>query len=260
MTSGERIEEELPSPAAQEALLRLLVQSAGQRISSAVLDGRTVWIKRYDAEPRPIAKQLHELFSPLMPKSFLRASRRVDRRGMAEREVRKMQAFREAGFEVPALIHRGETVIVLSHVAEIVQHELLRLQPLDPKAHDELLVGAAAALAHAHSAGLCHGRPHTRDMFVSAGRWGFVDFEEEPETVMPLRAAQARDIWLLFMQISARAILEDTEERAFAAYVEAGPTGSLEQLGSLVRFFSPVLPPLAMLKNVALGNDLRRFL
>jgi len=261
MMRGERaVEGGLPSSQIGEALLRLLLLSEEKRISSAILDGRTVWIKRYDAEARHWGKRLHELLSPVMPKSFLRASRRADASGMVDREIRKMEAFRQAGFDVPDLVYRGRTVIVLSHVADIVEHELRRLRSVDPDEHDELLVGAAGALGHVHGAGLCHGRPHPRDMFMSGGRWGFVDFEEEPEAAMPLRAAQGRDIWLLFMQISANAMLQDTEERALAAYAQAGPKGALEQLDSIISFCSPLLPPLGLLENAVLGKDLRRLL
>ncbi|MGG2477507.1 serine/threonine protein phosphatase, partial [Rhizobium sp. BR5] len=34
---------------------------------------------------------------------------------------------------------------------------------------------------------------------------GFMDFEERPQDVMPLATAQARDIWLLFLQVATRA-------------------------------------------------------
>jgi len=256
----EAAESEALTSGAQEALMRVLVSSHDQRVSAALVDGRMVWIKRYDVAQRSLLKRLHRVAEPLLPKSFMRASPRVDASGMVDRELRKMEAFRQAGFQVPELLFRGEKVMVLSHVADIVQNEMGRLWGNDSEAHDNLLVGAAAALAHAHSAGLCHGRPHPRDMFVSAGRWGFLDFEEEPEAVMPLRVAQARDVWLLFMQISAKALLTGTEERAFSAYAAAGPAGSLTCLATIVDFFSPLLLPLAMMEKVALGNDLRRLL
>jgi hypothetical protein len=191
---------------------------------------------------------------------FLRASRVADAQALVERELRKLEAFRQAGIAVPAVVHHGAAVLVLTHVAGIADLELNRLRETDPDAHDALLVGAAAALGRAHSAGLCHGRPHTRDMFLADGRWGFVDFEEEPEAVMPLGAAQARDLWLLFLQISTRALRGGTEGQALAAYFQAGPHGTLAGLQSIIRFFSPLLPPLALVEKVWLGSDGRRLL
>src|SRR5690606_39575859 len=68
-----------------------------------------------------------------------------------------------------------------------------------------MLVEMAGALGRVHARGLCHGRPHPRDLFRTAdGRWGYLDFEEEPEASMPLAAAQAREVWLMFMEIAGR--------------------------------------------------------
>lgn len=250
-----------PPQHAQAELQRLLASGERKRIASAVLNGRRIWIKRYDTERKPLAKRLHELLSPLAPKAFMRASPLVNAQRAVERELRKMEAFRTAGFAVPPLVCSGEAVIVLGHVNGIAAGALLELRETDPQAHDDLLIGTAAALGRVHAAGLCHGRPHVRDMFLEEGRWGFIDFEEEPEAVMPLRTAQARDLWLLFLQISSRALLPETQDKALAAYLANAPAGVLDALLPIVGFFSPLLPPLALLeKMAALGSDGRRIL
>ncbi|PWJ80220.1 lipopolysaccharide kinase (Kdo/WaaP) family protein [Pseudaminobacter salicylatoxidans] len=246
------------SPAGKTELLGLLAARRHERVSSATVDGRIVWIKRYDVEGETLAKRLHHLLSPLLP-AYLRASPRVDGAGFIEREIRKMDAFRAADFPVADVIYRDETVLVLSNV-EIVQKLLRRLRETDPQAHDELLVGAAAALGRLHRAGLCHGRPHPRDMFVRDERWGFIDFEEEPERIAPLASAQARDVWLLFLQVSSQALLPDTEQRALTAYRAAAPAGIFAPLRDIVRVFSPLILPLRLLDRVALGKDGRRVL
>lgn len=239
--------------------LCLLAPGSRQRISCAVLrDGRTVWIKCHDVDPPPLANRLHARVSPLLPRPFLRASGQADACELVRRELRKMRAFRKAGFAVPGLVHHAGAVMVLTHVAGIVEQRLLCLRDDDPRGHDALLVGAAAALGRAHRAGLCHGRPHPRDMFVTGGHWGFIDFEEEPEAVMPLDAAQGRDLCLLFLQVSARALLPGTQERALAAYAEAAPAASLAAARAIVGFFSPLLPLLSLLEKVGLGSDGRR--
>lgn len=238
-----------------------LLAGARTRLSSAQIDGRRVWIKRFDAEERPLAKRLHARLSPLLPLPFLRSSPDADAAGLADREARKSAAFRAAGLPTPALLHRDGAVLVMSDVAEIVEDALRRLRGIDAAAHDGLLVEMAGALGRVHACGLCHGRPHPRDMFRGAdGAWGFLDFEEEPEASMPLAAAQARDVWLMFMQIAGRAVEPDTEARAFAAWRAQAPAAVMPQLRRLVSFFSLFLPGLRLLQPLGLGKDGRRLL
>lgn len=247
------------SPEGMERLLRLLATQP-RRLSFAEIDGRTVWIKRFDTERRPLAKRLHALASPLLP-SALHASPNVDAAGAAMREARKAASFNAAGFPTPAILWRGGAVLVLAEVSEIVQKMLGRLREVDPAGHEDLLVEMAAALGRVHAAGLCHGRPHPRDMFRRAdGTWGYLDFEEEPEAAMPLATAQARDVWVLFMQIVARAQLEDTGARAFAAWRAEAPAGIVPELRKAVSRLSLALPGLRLLRPVGLGKDGRNLL
>lgn len=251
--------DEMLSPEGTAALLRLLA-GPRRRLSSAEIDGRAVWIKRFDAERRPIAKWLHVLLSPVLPFAFLRASPAANAASLAEREARKAAGFRAAGIPTPAILHRGDAVLVLSGVAEIVEDALRRLRAADAAEHDATLVDMAAALGRVHARGLCHGRPHPRDMFRSGGVWGFLDFEEEPEASMPLAVAQARDVWLLFMQIAGRSLQDGTDERAFAAWRAEAPAAVLPELRKAVSFFSIFLPGLRLFQPLGLGKDGRRLL
>lgn len=247
------------SPEGMERLLRLLATQP-RRLSFAEIDGRTVWIKRFDTERRPLAKRLHALASPLLP-SALHASPNVDAAGAAMREARKAASFNAAGFPTPAILWRGGVVLVLAEVSEIVQKMLGRLREADPAGHEDLLVEMAAALGRVHAVGLCHGRPHPRDMFRRAdGTWGYLDFEEEPEAAMPLATAQARDVWVLFMQIVARAQHEDTGARAFAAWRAEAPAGIVPELRKAVSRLALALPGLRLLRPVGLGKDGRNLL
>ena len=248
------------SPEGTERLLKLLA-GRPRRLSFAEIDGRTVWIKRFDAETAPVATRLHAAVSPLLPFRFLRASPHVDAEGSAERETRKAARFAAAGFPVPAILWRGGAVVVFSEVVEIAEPMLDRLRGHDPVRHDELLVELAAALGRAHAAGLCHGRPHPRDMFRRAdGAWGFLDFEEEPEAAMPLACAQARDVWLLFLHLVGWAQADHTVAAAFAAWRAEAPAGVVPELGRIMSLFSVLLPGLKFLRPLGLGKDGRRLL
>lgn len=244
-----------------EQLLKLLA-ARPRRLSSAEIDGRIVWIKRFDTEKRPIAKRLHALLSPLLPMAFLRASPVADAAGLAAREARKVESFTAAGFATPAILWRGGAVLVLSQVAQIAEPELARLQAAgDVTGHDALLVEMAALLGRVHAAGLCHGRPHPRDMFRMAdGTWGLLDFEEEPEAVMPLAVAQARDVWLLFMQVASRTRDGEARTAAFDAWRAQAPAAVAPELRRAVAVLSILVPGLKFLRPLGLGKDGLRML
>ncbi|MBL8576871.1 MAG: serine/threonine protein phosphatase [Mesorhizobium sp.] len=248
------------SPQATEKLIRLLAGSERYRLSSAQIDDRAVWIKRLDAERSPIAKRIHAWISPLIPFVSLRSSARGTASAMAQREARKAAAFRAAGFATPTILYQGDAVLVLSEVSEIAEHMLWRLRETDPEQYEELLVSMAAALGRVHAAGLCHGRPHPSDFFYQNESWGFLDFEEEPEAVMPLAAAHARDVWLLFLRISTFAMRQETVGRAFAAYRAEAPVATIPELRRVVSLFSILIPGLTMLKPFGLGRNGREIL
>ncbi len=260
------------SAADMRSLASLLLQSEGKRISSAQYLDKKIWIKRYDVEKTPLAKRLHALITPLLPFSFLKSSKIVSPTQMAEREQSKLASFRQAGkladnqagaaysFIVPTIIYSDDRCLVMEDASPINQTMLNALRKTQPDAHDELLIRCATALAKAHKAGLCHGRPHPRDFFEKDDRPGFLDFEEEPEAVMPLVAAQARDLWLLFFQISAQALKPETAQQAFYAYQKIAPAEIIPELEKIIRFFRFTIKPLRFFKRFYLGGDGKRLL
>jgi hypothetical protein len=231
---------------------------SAERVSSVRVAGGRVWIKRHDRKDLPFPRRLHALVSPLIREPFLRASPRLSPEGMLERDERKMRAFAVAGFLVPQVLARQGVVHMLADVGPTIQDRLDAAG--DDAVHERLLVNCARAVGQAHAAGLCHGRPHPRDFFETDGVYGFFDFEEEPEAVMPLAAAQARDAWLLFLQIAAQARQADTARRAFAAYRAEAPASALAELRRVTRGLRFVAPILRAMRHIRLGGDGRRLL
>jgi hypothetical protein len=100
-----------------------------------------------------------------------------------------------------------------------------------------------------------------RDFFLADGRVGFMDFEERPQDVMPLETAQARDIWLLFLQVATRACdAPKTCDAAFARWCENAPPRALEELCRLTGILGRFLPVARLIGRVRMGSDLRRFI
>lgn len=252
-----RTEDEM-SPEGLRDLLALLASSRGERIGRAVVDGETVWVKRYDAESRPLGKRLHGWATPLMPKPFLRSSRLLKPHAQVDRELRKMEAFQRAGFITAGLVYRKGPILVLRNGPPT----LLSLVEGAATAADShrLLRGGGEALARAHRLGLCHGRPHPRDMFHDGKNWGFMDFEEEPEAVMPLAEAQARDAFLYQFGVVALSRDAETPQSVLDAYRAGAPAATWAALDRLIAFFKPLQRVGEAMAKVHRGGDLDRFL
>lgn len=242
-------------------LLAALTREA-RRVERVELSFGAVWIKRYGTEHPPVWTKAQNLLARLFSQPFLRPSPILDSKGMIAREIRRIGTFAAAGVPVPKVLYSSGSALVLSDVAPTVTARLDVLRDSDPAAHDGLLVACAAHLGALHGKGLCHGRPHPRDFFVAGEhRIGFMDFEEEPEAAMPLATAQARDLWLLFLQLVDRARLgEATAEKAYAAWRANAPPAAEAALADMVRFLAKFLSTTRLIGRVHMGSDLRRFL
>ncbi|MCR6500653.1 serine/threonine protein phosphatase [Shinella sp. CPCC 101442] len=243
-----------------ETLLAALTRET-DRVERVELSFGAVWIKRYGTERPPVWTRLQGGLARLLNQPFLRPSPSLNSKGMIAREIRRIATFAQAGVPVPNVLYSSGSALVLSDVAPTVTARLKVLAKSDPAGHDDLLVACAAHLGALHAKGLCHGRPHPRDFFIAGDAIGFMDFEEEPEAVMPLSIAQARDLWLLFLQVADRALLgRETTDRAFAAWRAAAPAGIDAELAKMLRFLGKFLSPTRLIGRVHMGSDLRRFL
>lgn len=243
-----------------EALLTVLV-SGSRRVERVPLSSRLVWIKRYGTEKPSAWRHLQAVLSRIIPVDFLRPCACLAPQEMAEREIRRIRLFKERGIAVPEILYASGGAIVLADAGITVQRRLWQLKDSDPVAHDELMVACATELGRLHAKGLCHGRPYPRDMFFAGDRLGFMDFEEEPQTVMPLEVAQARDIWLLFLQIATGARLGlETQNRAYEAWSEQAPAPARAGLQRMIRFLGGFLFLARLIGRVHMGSDLQRFI
>lgn len=248
------------TPADVERLLAVLARGA-RRIERVELSSGAVWIKRYGRKRALVGMRAQNALARLFRQPFLRASPRLAPSAMVGREIRRIALFRERGLPVPHVLYRSAGAVVLSDAGSTVSMRLAALRTSDLVAHEDLLVACAADLGALHGKGLCHGRPHPRDFFLENGRIGFMDFEEEPEAVMPLAMAQARDLWLLFLQLTQRALEGDaTLDRAFAAWETAAPAAARRELGALVGFLGKFLSLTRLIGRMHMGSDLQRFL
>jgi tRNA A-37 threonylcarbamoyl transferase component Bud32 len=237
------------------------VQSSSQRVLRVEFQGRSVWVKRYDLDRPSVGQRAHRLLTLVARNPFWRSSPALRPEEMVEREIRKYSAFDRSGIAVPTIIASRGAVLVVADVGPSLARLLKQLRTDGATAaHDRLLVRLAEALGEVHRAGLCHGRPHPRDMGLVGGRIAFFDFEEEPERVMPLADAQARDVWILFLHITSTALDAATPLRALSAYGRLAPAETRAQLASRVGTMRWIVPLGRALSRIHFDSDLRRLI
>ncbi|MCC8931768.1 serine/threonine protein phosphatase [Rhizobium sp. 'Codium 1'] len=241
-------------------VLRALVQS-DDRVQCLDLPHRRLWIKRQGVKVLPRFVSFQGLVAALLRVPHLRPSPQLAPDAMQAREIARMHIFAAAGFPVPPIVFQSKTAMVMADVGPTLAERLNTLRTSDPVGHDALLVQAADGLGRVHAAGLSHGRPHVRDFFLSDGEVGFMDFEEDPASVMPLEMAQARDVFLYFLIVASRAIRPDeTCPAALGAWSRHATDAAQRELRSLTALASRILPLIRLIGRVHMGSDLRRFI
>ncbi|RKE86554.1 lipopolysaccharide kinase InaA family protein [Rhizobium sp. AG855] len=241
-------------------LLRAMMQSDG-RVQRLELKDRTVWIKRQGGKVLPPLVAVQGFFAALFRIPVLRPSPQLSPEAMQAREVSRIRSFAAAGFPVPKIVYASATAMVMSDVGPTIDRRMREMRDADPVAHDAFLIQVAEALGRVHAAGLSHGRPHVRDFFLEDGAVGFMDFEEDPASVMPLAMAQARDVLLYFLVVTAFAVNpEATCPAALEAWLARAPEAARVELVRLTALIGRILPLARLIGRLHMGSDLRRFI
>lgn len=159
--------------------------------------GQRAWLKRYDNSERSRRAMLRlwNMLAGHMDAGPLRAPPRHSGNGAKRLEMRRLRQLHRQGVRVPRVLVGGERSLVLSDMGSPLSVSLKAapgVQRVDDLVHD-----AVAEIVAALRRGAYFGQPFARNITVIDNRIGFIDFEEDPLEIMPLRDAQARD-WLIF--------------------------------------------------------------
>ena len=240
-------------------IVRALVESDG-RVQRLDLPRRRLWIKRQGGKVMPVFVTLQGLAAALFRLPFLRPSPQLAPEAMQAREIERLRAFGKAGFPVPRLVYASATAMVMADAGPTIAEHMRRVRA-DAAAHDAFLVKGAEALGRVHASGLSHGRPHVRDFFLADDAVGFMDFEEDPASVMPLETAQARDVLLYFLVVTSFAASPHvTCPAALDAWLRHAPIAARRELRALAAVAGRILPLARLIGRVHMGSDLRRFI
>jgi hypothetical protein len=164
------------------------------------LDGRRVWLKDYVAPSRArrALDGAWNAMASVLGLGLLRSPPRHAAEMSAQVERRRLEDLAARGVRVPRVLGEGRDVLLLDDLGTALGHELRAGRRAgDTVRIDALVERAFAAIVDVHRRGGYLGQAFARNMTVGEAGIGFLDFEEDPLEIMPLREAQARD-WLMF--------------------------------------------------------------
>lgn len=244
----------------------LRLEDSSLRIGLVKAGRKSYWIKNYHAENVSWGRWGHAAVSVLIPSPVFKASPILKPAEAKQYELGKLRAFQAAGFNTPEVIHEGKLHFVMTDEGDTLNRTLIDIEAKDPVRHDKLLCGWIGEIGKLHASGLCHGRPHVKDIIYKRGKWVHLDFEEAPETVMPLETAQARDLILVFHQMVRRMRKQENLHTALDMYRTAVPDKNIkaarESLDSLVPLakFAELICRIKQWKDIYQFSQAIRFL
>ena len=111
-------------------------------------------------------------------------------------EVLRLQALRQAGVQVPAVLHSAQNWFAMEYIDAPTLLGSLQSE-VEISERLSMWLQAAKALGHVHARGQALSQAFARNCLWHHGEIWFIDFEDDPVSVMPLEQAQARD-WLAY--------------------------------------------------------------
>ncbi|QRN03008.1 hypothetical protein GH742_03530 [Legionella sp. MW5194] len=116
-------------------------------------------------------------------------------------EIKRLISLSAAGVPVPSVVYVGENYFVMSCLGHCNVEFFLKNPGQQPAVF--YWEQALAAILDAHHQGAYLSQAFIRNMIAGDDRpVAFVDFEDDPGTLMPIHLAQARD-WLLYLLSSS---------------------------------------------------------
>lgn len=207
--------------------------SHAPRVERLQLDGRTVWRKRYSAQGRGLRMALLRWVARRIGSVALLPPAPLDADAACATERGMIERLHALGARVPEIIDAGSRELVLSDIGPTLAATCRTTQSADER--EALLAAGFAALSDVHARGGYLAQAFSRNLTILDGRVGFIDLEQDPATIMPIAAAQARDT-LFYVYSTARFLADDPTcyQRLLAAHLADAPADARAELSRTV--------------------------
>lgn len=240
----------------------LVTNNPDNRTISSILDGRKLWFKQPVPPKARIWHFIQKMLSICIPNPILRVTVSQGGAKALRSEGERLLEFKAAGFHVPDVIALYDDMLIMTDAGPQLRTQLDQMTG-SREEQTRILKVAITTMAKLHQAGFAHGRPYMRDMTWDGKKIGFLDLEEDPLKVMPLRHAQARDIWIFLSAASRFALMPGSKTQyagsliddLYTAYAENADSKTLRVLRDFVFFLKPAGQ---LLGNSLLWNHIGR--
>lgn len=231
---------------------------ADTRVSKVDQSGRIAWRKTYSEGGRGVRIALLRGVARLLGTPPLLAPHPQRPEDACRTEQAMIRRLAALGANVPVILSAGPRELLLSDLGPTLATSCRRER--DPAARRALVAAGLDALATLHGDGGWLSQAFARNMTWRDGRVGFIDLEEDPATMMPPAAAQARDV-LFFAHSTARFLADMPGAHAalLAAHLSReSPTvrAHVAHTARRLAWLAPVVRPFGA-RSRAVGDALR---
>lgn len=223
----------------QNELAHLLAQQTRFIQQYQLSDGEAVWVRRTGAHNAVWRYHLQNILAHLVRNPVLSATANRGGQNVIATEATRLRDLAAAGICVPQLLAQQENGLMMSHLGArnlLKEWKLQRNNPDILLARWQLGLTAIAQVHHRHQ---YLSQAFARNMiFIDEKHIGFIDFEDDPGTVLPLALCQARD-WLCYLHSGAVMMcqngLSNESRRTWHTILENEPPDIQAAVGKTLR-------------------------
>jgi tRNA A-37 threonylcarbamoyl transferase component Bud32 len=163
-----------------------------ERLHVFELSSRKVLVKAQRQQRHPFRYALMNMLASVLKLPMIKAAPApggADAQGI---EVLRLRALRQAGVHVPAVLHAAPEWFAMEYVnAPNLLDVLQSAMPMQERL--SIWLKGAKGIGYVHVRGQALSQAFARNCLWSEDQTWFIDFEDDPASVMPIEHAQARD-------------------------------------------------------------------
>lgn len=219
----------------------------------------TVWVKTIEPPKHIYRRKVLGALGQILPFPILRPSKAGKGGDTLLLQAEKIARFAGKGLPVAQVFYGDRDFLIAGDGGETLERPIKSAEARTKGGFSETqlhraLLEMSRVLSEVHAAGLVHGRPKIRDFAWRDGRVTILDLEERPEEVMPLAAAQARDVFLWITDLSTWPFSREIAPAAAAILHEDMNKATLIEMRKLLRLLRVAAGPARLIQRIIPDN------